>query len=140
MHQLFTAARPAAGRFALMVLLASGLACGGARSEDGEVEPDMTYDRDTPAALTISNNHWLDVIIFVFHDGEMSRVGTVTAASNGNFTLVPWMLGQSRNIRLLADPVGSEGWIRSEMINVQPGQSIEWRLESQLSRSSVMVY
>ena len=136
----FATIRLSAGRFALLALLAAGAGCGTGRSEDGDVEPEIMYDRDTPVALTIANNHWLDVIIFIFHDGEMSRVGTVTAASNGNFTLAPWMLGQSRNVRLLADPVGSEGWIRSEMINVQPGQSIEWRLESQLARSSVMVY
>jgi hypothetical protein len=140
MRHFLIAFHPSAGRFALMALLASGMACGGGRSEEGDVEPEVAYDRDTPAALTIANNHWLDVIIFVFHDGEMSRVGTVTAASNANFTLPPWMLGQSRNVRLLADPVGSEGWIRSEVIQVQPGQSIEWRLESQLARSSVMVY
>jgi hypothetical protein len=140
MRHLFAAIRPSAGRLALMALLAAGTGCGGGRGDEGDVEPEAFYDRDTPVALTIANNHWLDVIIFIFHDGEMSRVGTVTAASNGNFTLAPWMLGQSRNVRLLADPVGSEGWIRSDMINVQPGQSIEWRLESQLARSSVMVY
>jgi hypothetical protein len=139
MHHAFAAIRPFAGRLAILAMLAAGLSCGG-RAEDGEVEPAPDYDRDTPVALSIANNHWLDVVVFVFHDGEMSRVGSVTAASNGTFTLAPWMLGQSRNVRLLADPVGSEGWIRSEMIHVQPGQSIEWRLESQLARSSVMVY
>jgi hypothetical protein len=139
MRHLRTAIRPSAGRLALLAVLLAGVGCGG-RADEGDVEPEMDYDPNTPVALTISNNHWLDVIVFVFHDGEMSRVGTVTAASNGSFTLAPWMLGQSRNVRLLADPVGSEGWIRSESINVQPGQSIEWRLESQLARSTVMVY
>ena len=122
------------------VLVASG-SCGG-RGEAGDVEPDadLALDRETPVQLSINNNHWLDVTIFVVHDGEMSRVGTVTAAANGSFSLPFWMLGQSRNIRLIADPIGSEGWIRSETIHVQPGQSVEWRLESQLNRSSVMVY
>jgi hypothetical protein len=140
MPHLFAAIRPSAGRLALLALLGAGAGCGGTQADDGSVDPEPEYDRNTPVALTVANNHWLDVIVFVFHDGEMSRVGSVTAASNGTFTLAPWMLGQSRSVRLLADPVGSEGWIRSEMINVQPGQSIEWRLESQLARSSVMVY
>jgi hypothetical protein len=123
---------------ALIASLLVAASCG--RGDPGDVEPELEYDRDTPVALAISNNHWLDVTIFVFHDGELSRVGSVTAASNGSFSLAPWMLGHSRNIRLLADPIGAEGWIRSETIHVQPGQSIEWRLESQLARSSVMVY
>ncbi len=122
-------------------LLAAGLpGCGGGPPDDGEVAPELRYERETPVALSVNNNHWLDIVVFVSHDGELSRVGTVTAATNGSFTLPFWMLGQSRTIRLLADPVGSEGWIRSETIHVQPGQSVEWRLESQLARSSVMVY
>jgi hypothetical protein len=127
------------GNIAVLGLVAVSPGCGGS-SEPGEVEPVVEYDRETPVALTVTNNHWLDIVVFVSHDGEVSRVGTVTAAANGSFSLPRWMLGQSRSIRLLADPVGSEGWIRSEMISVQPGQSVEWRLESQLARSSVMVY
>ncbi len=123
-----------------LLLIGLAAACGGRGEPGDDVEPEIDYDRQTPAALSINNNHWLDVIVFVFHDGEMSRVGSVTAASSNTFTLPAWMLGQSRTIRLLADPIGSEGWIRSETIHVQPGQSIEWRLESQLARSSVMVY
>jgi hypothetical protein len=129
----------AARRLAIPLMLITASGCGG-RSNSGDVEPEPEYDQDTPVSLSVANSHWLDVTIFVFHDGEMSRVGLVTAASNGSFSLPPWMLGQTRNIRLLADPVGSEGWIRSETIHVQPGQSIEWRLESQLARSTVMVY
>jgi hypothetical protein len=125
----------------LLGFLAGTAACG-ANAEPDEVSPDseLVADRETPVLLTINNAHWLDVIIFVYHDGELSRVGTVTAAAGSEFTLPSWMLGQSRTIRLLADPVGSDDWIRSETINVQPGQSVEWRLESQLARSSVMVY
>jgi hypothetical protein len=76
----------------------------------------------------------------VFHDGELSRVGTVTAASSTNFFLPTWMMGQTRNIRLLADPIGSGDAVGTELIHIQPGQFIEWRLESQLARSTVAVY
>ena len=125
----------------LMASLAGAPACGGNPGPD-EASPssDFVADRDTPVLLTINNAHWLDVTIFVYHDGELSRVGTVTAAGASEFTLPYWMLGQSRSIRLLADPVGSDGLIRSETIHVQPGQMVEWRRESQLARSSVIVY
>jgi hypothetical protein len=125
--------------FALALLTVGVVACGKS-SEPGEVAPATEVDRSTPVPLSINNSHWLDVTIFVFHDGEMSRVGDVTAATSGTFTLPVWMLGHSRTIRLLADPIGSDQWIRSETIYVQPGQSVEWRLESQLQRSTVMVY
>lgn len=121
---------------AALALVASG--CGGHH----EVEDDAAPEADplAPTPLTVDNNHWLDIVVFVFHDGELSRVGTVTAASSTNFFLPNWMIGQSRNIRLLADPIGSGDAVGTETIHIQPGQFIEWRLESQLARSTVAVY
>jgi hypothetical protein len=124
-----------------LVLLAvvAGLAMGCARhAVDDDVDPEA--DRFAPTPLSVENNNWLDVVIFVYHDGELSRVGTVTAASSTNFFLPSWMIGESRNIRLLADPIGSDASARTETLHIQPGQFIEWRLESQLARSTVGVY
>ena len=121
---------------AALALVASG--CGGHQNVEDDAAPEA--DPLAPTPLTVDNNHWLDIVVFVFHDGELSRVGTVTAASSTNFFLPNWMIGQSRNIRLLADPIGSEDAVGTETIHVQPGQFIEWRLESQLARSTVAVY
>jgi hypothetical protein len=110
--------------------------CGGRK----QVDTEPAADPNAPVELTITNQHWLDVVIFVAHDGETTRVGTVTAASTAVFTLAPWMIGQSRSIRLVGDPVGEGGYVGTETLTIQPGQTIEWRLESQLARSSVSVY
>jgi len=121
---------------AALALAVSG--CGGHQNVEDDAAPEA--DPFAPTPLTVDNAHWLDIVVFVFHDGELSRVGTVTAASSTNFFLPNWMIGQSRNIRLLADPIGSEDAVRTETIHIQPGQFIEWRLESQLARSTVAVY
>src|SRR5690348_8719747 len=110
--------------------------CGGRHNVEDEPE----VDPQAPTELTVDNNHWLDVVVYVFHDGEFSRVGTVTAASSTSFDLPAWMVGQTRNIRLLGHPIGSNDGVRTELIHIQPGQFIEWRLESQLARSTVAVY
>jgi len=121
----------------LVACLAGGsTGCGGRHDVVDEPDPDPL----APTSLTVNNNNWLDVVIFVFHDGELSRAGTVTAASTANFLLPAWMLGQSRSIRLVGHPIGSAGSINTELIHIQPGQFIEWRVESQLVRSSVAVY
>ena len=137
MRSTVMALRRAGYRLCLLAgvtLLAAG--CGGRHNVEDEPE----VDPNAPTPLTIENAHWLDVVVYVFHDGEMSRVGTVTAASSSNFFLPAWMLGQSRNIRLAADPIGSTAGIGTELIHIQPGQFIEWRLESSLARSTVAVY
>jgi hypothetical protein len=132
-----TALRSAGYALSLAVSLVTGSAgCGGRNEPEGEAAPDPS----APVPLTINNNNWLDAVIFIYHDGELSRVGTVTAASSTNFFLAPWMLGPTRSVRLVAHPVGSARSINTELIHVQPGQFIEWRLENQLSFSSVAVY
>lgn len=113
-------------------------ACGGRSEPDDDVEPEP--DRSDPVALTVNNSYRLDIVVFVYHDGELSRVGTATAATSTTFSLAPWMLGQSRTIRLFGDPIGSNESARTEAIHVQPGQYIDWRLEAQLNRSTVAVY
>lgn len=128
-----------AARALVVLAVVAGLAAGCGRNKV-EDDADPEADPYAPTPLTVDNNNWLDVVIFVFHDGELSRVGTVTAASSTNFFLPSWMIGQSRNIRLLGDPIGSDASVRTETIHIQPGQFIEWRLESQLARSTVAVY
>jgi hypothetical protein len=119
-------------------LFISVLACGGRSDPDEEVEPEP--DRFEPVPLTVTNSYRLDVVIFVYHDGELSRVGTATSSASTTFSLEPWMLGHSRTIRLFGDPIGSNESARTEVIHIQPGQYIDWRLEAQLNRSSVAVY
>ncbi|MGE5688344.1 MAG: hypothetical protein ACM34D_12725 [Gemmatimonadota bacterium] len=125
------------GVLSLLLALAAGAAgCGGHHNVDDEPEADP----NAPTPLTVTNNNWLDVVVYVYHDGEATRIATVTAATTANYFLAPWMLGHTRNIRLIGHAVGSNGNISTELIHIQPGQFIEWRLESDLSRSSVAVY
>jgi hypothetical protein len=126
--------------YAVSLMAALGVGASACGHHNAQDEAEAEADPLAPTPLTVENNNWLDVVIFVYHDGELSRVGTVTAASQGNFFLPSWMIGQSRSIRLLADPIGSTGYARTETIHIQPGQYIEWRLESQLARSTVSVY
>jgi hypothetical protein len=131
-----TPLRRAGRTLALLALVTLGAGCGGHHRVEDEPEEDL----DAPTPLTVTNNNWLDAVIYVFHDGETTRVATVTAASTANFFLPPWMLGHSRTVRLIAHAVGSNSTITTESIHIQPGQFIEWHLESDLARSSVAVY
>jgi hypothetical protein len=125
--------RQGAVAVALVALIAAG--CGRHHVED---EPDT--DPLAPTPLTVTNNNWLDVIVYIYHDGETSRVATVTGASTANYFLPAWMLGHSRSVRLFAHAVGSNSTISTELIHIQSGQFIEWRLESDLAQSAVSVY
>jgi len=88
----------------------------------------------------VVNHHWLDVTIYIVHDGESSRVGIATASSTETFVLSGRLLGSTRQIYLMGRAVGSSEVVRTEMLTVQPGQNVEWTLENSLRRSSVGVY
>lgn len=90
--------------------------------------------------LVVTNHHFLDIVIYVEHDGQRSRVGTITAATTERFRL-PWhLVSASRQFRLLGEVIGSSEAVRTETLTIQAGQHIEWTLEHDLQRSSVGVF
>lgn len=94
----------------------------------------------TPARLQVENHNWLDVVVYLRHDGQRTRLGSATAAKTTDFTLAPALLGQLGAIQLVADPIGSRGGITTQTIVVKPGTRVVWTLETDLSRSSIAVY
>ena len=91
-------------------------------------------------ALSVTNHNYLDVVVYVIHDGQQSRVGTVTGSSSTIFYLPVRMLGQGREIRLYGDAIGNDAYAVTDILVVQRGQYIEWTLETDLRRSSVGVF
>src|SRR5712692_3515422 len=91
-------------------------------------------------ALSVTNHNYLDIVIYVLHDGQQTRVGTVTGSSSAIFYLPAWLVGQAHEVRLYGAPIGGTSYATTETLIVQPGQAIEWTLETDLRRSSVAVY
>ncbi len=115
----------------LVLVLAS---CAGKRKEATRPLP------AGPTSLRVENNNWLDVTIYVVHDGQRSRVGAATAARTTDLSIPPTMLGQLGAIQLIADPVGSSQAIASPTVVVKAGMRLVWTLATDLSRSSLAVY
>ncbi len=118
----------------LAVLTAATLACGSHHHAPAPAVPQEGF------AIVVINHHWLDVTVYVVHDGQRTRVGTVTATTTQEFDLSTRLLGSNRQVALIGEAVGSKEVIRTELLAVQPGQYLEWTLENALRRSSVAVY
>ncbi|HEU5305620.1 MAG TPA: hypothetical protein VFU40_13300 [Gemmatimonadales bacterium] len=87
-------------------------------------------------SLVMNNRHLLDVNIFIQHDGQSDRVATVVASTSRTMVLPLWMLGQSKAIRLIAEPIGEDSRYTTDILVVQPGQMIELNVEGSLPRSN----
>lgn len=123
-------------RRALLAGLLAAAACAGPRRR--VAEPDETAWGEA-FVLTLNNRHWLDVNVFVQHDGEASRVGMVTASSSASLVLPRWLLGDAGLIRIIAEPVGAEGRFTTEPLRVELGQEVVLNVESTLSQSNYSV-
>jgi hypothetical protein len=91
-------------------------------------------------ALTVTNHNYLDVVVYVLHDGLQTRVGTVTGSSSALLFLRARLLGMGHELQLYGRAIGSDAFARTQTLIIQPGQYIEWTLETDLRRSSVGVY
>ncbi len=93
-----------------------------------------------PIKLDVSNHNWLDVVIYVVHGGQRTRLLTVTAAGAATVVIPEHMLQNQGQIRLLAHAVGNPQTFLSETITAKRGMTIDWTLETDLRRSSVAVW
>jgi hypothetical protein len=118
----------------LTLLVAIALACRGPRQNVGP-EPVEAGG----FSLILHSRHLLDVNIFVQHDGQADRVATVPASSSRAMVLPVWMLGQSRTIRIIAEPIGDATRYTTDMLVVQPGQIVELNVESSIDRSNYSI-
>ena len=90
--------------------------------------------------MMVENRNFQDVVIWVIHDGIRSRLGTVTATSSASFVMKSEVLRQAGTLQFAAHAVGEGRRIFvSDPIGVQPGQRVEWVLESGFERSALTV-
>ncbi len=102
------------------------------------------FERVSPEAeglgITVVNDHVMDMRIYLLRGTVPIPVGSVGSAERRDFRLSPSELGHMGDIRLMAEPVGGlEQPYLSEVIQVAPGQRLEWHLAHRLSLSSVTI-
>jgi hypothetical protein len=125
----------------LGLLMVVSLGLSGCHPSPDAVLPDNPALDDSSVVLLLVNNHnYLDVTVYLAHDGQDTRLGMVTGNSSIRLTFPITMLGQAREVRLVGHPVGTRQVVSSEIMVIQPGQYLEWTVETDVRRSSVGVY
>ena len=118
-------------------LLGGLLAIGCGTSSDLQVTTVPELER---IPLHVTNHHYLDISIYALCDGQRTRIGTAVGNSSTRLDISWRLVGQGRDMQLVADAIGSDEQTVTPTIIIQPGQFIELLLESRLARSSVGVY
>jgi hypothetical protein len=121
---------------AWLTLLMAG--AGGCRRGEGATTT-VTPDPDTPVLVQVENHFQGDIVVYLIRGAHKERLGMAPALNSSTFTLRWRQLGTSGSARLMAYPLAGTSF-ESEPLHLQPGQSLKWTLESDLDRSTLVVY
>lgn len=110
---------------------------GGCASKGPPGEAGADPERTT---LTVENNNWNDMTVYVLRDGVRARLGSVPALGSSTFRLPDALIGGSGEVRLMADPLGSSARFTTQPIHVMRGQRVRFRLENNVQLSSYFVF
>jgi hypothetical protein len=91
------------------------------------------------ATLQVENYHWADVRVSAITAGSRYRLGMVASQSSETFTLPPSIGADRDDLVFEAVPMASSEAHRSELIRINPGERLVWRLENQLGLSAFFV-
>lgn len=117
-----------------MVVLAAGACAHGTPPMQGADGQD-----DDKTVISITNNNWSDMTIYLVRDGLRRRLGTVPSQTTDTFSVPTYFIMASGQVQLMADPIGSRNTFTSMPIVITPGQRAEWKLENSLALSTMWV-
>ena len=120
------------GLFAAAATLSGAAACSHNTYEaGGEVAPANSV------GLRVSNQNFLDMDVYAVSQGISTRLGTVTGSSTRTFILPPSYATQ--DLQIVAAPIGGTGRATTGPIAVSAGQTIDFRVGSVLTNSTVFI-
>lgn len=118
----------------VVVLTASG--CASRR----ESQPVSWGDAPTVPTVTVRNDNWLDVAVYVVRGATRFRIGTVRSTSMETFRLPSGSSGGSSPLQIMADPIGSAAGYVTDPIVLGPGQRLELKVASPISVSTFSIW
>ena len=127
-------------RALLAALLLAGGALGGASCAAAS-RPAVAEDLGA-IMLYVDNRGWDDMVVYVMRGTLQDRLGRVSAASRWSVALDKWVINQGGTIRIVAQPAGSRYYgpgasASTQQLQLQPGQTLLWTIEKDLSRSFI---
>jgi len=119
-----------------IVAIAGSLACATNRNASGT---SLLADELAPT-VTVSNDNWLDVAVYVVHGTSRFRIGTVGSTTSRTFKLPKEGENGATPLQIMADPIGATRRYITDPVTLAPGQRLEVKVGSQISLSSFAIW
>lgn len=92
-----------------------------------------------PVSVKVENHNWVNVVVYVIHGGQRTRLGMATGNKTTDLTIPYWVVGHAATIQLQGDAVGSSDRVITDAVTVRPWMKLDWTLETDLSRSALSI-
>lgn len=125
--------------FTLASIAVLGLSGAAACASGGRTRTENLFGGPSAPTVTVQNDNWLDVVVYVLRGASRFRVGTVRATSSETFRLTAEGTGGTRPLQLLADPIGSDQGYVTDPVVLAPGQRLELRVGGAINTSTFSV-
>jgi hypothetical protein len=83
---------------------------------------------DEPTTLSVENNNFSDMRIYVHQGGQRIRLGTANGSKLSEFKIPKSVVFGVTSLRFEAVPIGGRGSSISETITIHPGETIMMRI------------
>lgn len=127
-------------KFATVAALASLVAVTAAGCAPKQRFGPDTWGASSAPTVTVRNDNWLDVVVYLVRGATRVRLGTVTGTSTQTFRLKEGATVGVSPLRIAADPIGSNRGYVSEPIVLAPGQRLELNVASRISGSTFSIW
>lgn len=97
--------------------------------------PQADTSSEDRTTVSVKNDNSNDVRIYLTRSTMRYALGTVPSMDERDFDIPSGALAPGSQLRLVADPVGIATPHRTEVLMLQPGQTILYRIRSELSTS-----
>lgn len=105
--------------FGAVAICVSVIAC------SHRTRPNTAGGPPAKTTVTVDNQSFLDMTVYVLSGGQRIRLGQATGSSKSKFTIPAYLIGNGiQPLRFLADPIGGNRLPVSEEINVSAGDEV----------------
>ena len=104
-------------RYALLLVALAAVAC------HRRVTEPLNPQAET--ALTVDNQNFLDMNVYLVRSGQRIRLGMVPGLSKQILMLKPELIGYGTDLQFEVHPIGGRGSPITETISVKPGDVVQ---------------
>jgi hypothetical protein len=118
----------------IAVVIATTTGCASKRSGQ------LGWSNADAPSVTVRNDNWLDVVVYLVRGASRFRMGTVRSTSTETFRLPSGAHSSGSPLRIMADPIGASQGYLTEPVVLGPGQRLELKVASPINVSSFAVW